>query len=61
MQNKGISLASACDYCSPQVRESIDHVLVTGHIAAQIWDRTSRLLNVPCLLFDNRKAESRHG
>ena len=56
MQNKGISLASACDCCSLQVGESIDHVLVTGHIAAQIWDRASRLLNVPCLIFDTLKA-----
>lgn len=57
VQEKGISLASACDCCSPPGRESIDHILATGNIAAQIWDHASKLLNVPCLRFDTWKAK----
>lgn len=56
MQEKAISFASACNYCCPQGRESIDHVLATRNIVAQIWDRVSKLLNVPYLFFATWKA-----
>ncbi|KAK2647950.1 hypothetical protein Ddye_015439 [Dipteronia dyeriana] len=55
VQNKGISLASACDCCVPKARESIDHVLVTSQIGFRVWEFASRLLKVSCLMFNTWK------
>ncbi|KAK2641265.1 hypothetical protein Ddye_023028 [Dipteronia dyeriana] len=57
VQNKGISLATACDCCVPKARESIDHVLVKSQIASRVWEFASRLLKVPCLMFNTWKAK----
>lgn len=56
-QKRGISLALAYECYYLKNKESIDHVLATRAIAAQIWDCACKMLKVPYSNFDSQEAK----
>ncbi|KAK2653695.1 hypothetical protein Ddye_013551 [Dipteronia dyeriana] len=45
VQAKGISLASACDYCVQRSQD--DHILSLGEVASDVWRRACVVLGIP--------------
>lgn len=47
VQSNGISMASACDCCVQRSQENVDHILSTGEVASEVWNRACVALGFP--------------